>query len=115
MGRNKEEQEGYKTRKERPSVNLGLLLLLEVQLLQYGYDRKESHWNYMRVYAAPARTRGNGGNFNITQAAGRRAAIVSVSGFASSDFQLPPIFQQPSVDASKGRHLLKSHSSTTGS
>ncbi|THZ52002.1 hypothetical protein D6C90_01450 [Aureobasidium pullulans] len=29
----------------------------------------------MRVYAAPARTRGNGGNFNITQAAGRRTAI----------------------------------------
>ena len=24
-----------------------------------------------------------------------------MSGFASSDFQLPPIFQQPSVDASK--------------
>ncbi|THX70555.1 hypothetical protein D6D04_09867 [Aureobasidium pullulans] len=67
--RNKEEQEGYKTRKERPSANPGLLLLLEVQLLQCGYDRKESHWNYMRVYAAPARTRGNGGNFNITQAA----------------------------------------------
>ncbi|THZ27634.1 hypothetical protein D6C89_03069 [Aureobasidium pullulans] len=73
-----------------------LLLLLKVQLLQCGYDRKKSHWNYMRVYAAPARTRGNGGNFHITQAAGRRAAI-------------------PSVDASKGRHLLKSHGSTTGS
>ncbi|CAD0024184.1 unnamed protein product [Aureobasidium pullulans] len=29
----------------------------------------------MRVYAAPARTRGDGGNFNITQAAGRSAAI----------------------------------------
>ncbi|TIA44092.1 hypothetical protein D6C79_06582, partial [Aureobasidium pullulans] len=41
--RNKEEQEGYKTRKERPSANPGLLLLLEVQLLQCGYDRKESH------------------------------------------------------------------------
>ncbi|THY45128.1 hypothetical protein D6C99_06531 [Aureobasidium pullulans] len=41
--RNKEEQEGYKTRKERPSVNPGLLLLLEVQLLQCGYDRKKSH------------------------------------------------------------------------
>ncbi|THX22057.1 hypothetical protein D6C77_05364 [Aureobasidium pullulans] len=75
--RNKEEQEGYETRKERPSVNPGLLLLLEVQLLQCGYDRKKSHWNYMRVYAAPARTRGNGGNFNITQAAGRRTAIGS--------------------------------------
>ncbi|THY47890.1 hypothetical protein D6C98_06930 [Aureobasidium pullulans] len=32
----------------------------------------------MRVYAAPARTRGNGGNFNITQATGRRAAIVTM-------------------------------------
>ncbi|THY47892.1 hypothetical protein D6C98_06929 [Aureobasidium pullulans] len=41
--RNKEEQEGYKTRKERPSVNPGLLLLLEVQLLQCGYDRKKFH------------------------------------------------------------------------
>ncbi|THW00587.1 hypothetical protein D6D26_05606, partial [Aureobasidium pullulans] len=73
--RNKEEQEGYKPRKERPSANPGLLLLLEVQSLQCSYDRKKSHWNYMRVYSAPARTRGNGSNFNITQAAGRSAAI----------------------------------------
>ncbi|TIA08192.1 hypothetical protein D6C81_09186 [Aureobasidium pullulans] len=74
--------------KREASVNPGLLLLLEVQLLQCGYDRKKLHWNYRKVHAAFARTRGNGGNFNITQAACRRAAIMSLSDFASSDFPL---------------------------